>query len=65
VRAIFILVRKKYRPTKILEGLEQKLGRLEPLSPMASTVTDTDIKHNKSIINTTTNPKTTNAKTLC
>jgi len=34
VRAIFILVREQYRPTEILEELKQKLGRLEPLSPI-------------------------------
>ena len=27
-----ILVRRKYKPTKIMEELEQKLGGLEPLS---------------------------------
>jgi len=34
-----ILVRRKYKPTKIVEKLEQKLGGLEPLSAIAGAVT--------------------------
>jgi len=35
-----ILVRRKYKPTKILEGLEEKLGGLEPLDPITSAATE-------------------------
>ena len=48
MRAIFIVVRKKYRPTKNSggaepkngEGIEQKLMGLKPLCPIASATTD-------------------------